>query len=66
MNTNLKVLISSIVVGIVYVIYIFLQPLSDDPGFGAIAQGFGFFVGVVVIAIIFGILGFLLTKLDTS
>ena len=66
MNTNIKVLISSIVVGIVYVIYIFLQPLPDDPGFGSIAQGLGFFMGVIVIAIIFGILGFLLTKLDTS
>jgi len=66
MNTNIKVLISSIVVGVVYVIYIFLQPLPDDPGFGAIAQGLGFFMGVIGIAIIFGILGFLLTKLDTS
>src|SRR3990167_56877 len=66
MNTNIIVLIASIIVGIVYDVYIFSQPMADDPGFGAIAQGLGIIMGVFLISIVFGIGGFFLTRLETS
>jgi len=65
MNANIKVLLCSIVVGIVYIIYNISQPIPCD-GWSAISQGLGSLELVVVISIVFGISGFLFTKLDTS
>ncbi len=65
MNTNIKVLIASIIVGLTHAIYVFLQPICVG-GFECLGSLNPVLFGVVVIPIIFGILGFLLTAVDTS
>ncbi|MDO8565227.1 MAG: hypothetical protein Q7R67_01210 [bacterium] len=65
MSTKIKILISAIVIGVVYNFYIFSRPLPSE-GWAGISQSLGFVFGAIAIAIIFGIAGFLFTKLDTS
>ena len=63
MNTNLKVLLYSLVAGVVHVTYIFLRPQCQGEGLGCIAVEMGpILFGVIVIPLIFGILGFVLSK----
>ncbi len=61
MKTNTKVLIVSIIIGIAHVIYV--QQPCEGEGLGCVASGLGHvFLGVVLIPIIFGILGFFFSK----
>ena len=63
MNTNIKVLIYSIIAGVVHVAYIFLRPQCQGEGLGCMAVDMGpILFGVIVIPIVFGILGFVLSK----
>ena len=67
MSTNIRVLITSLVVGIIYTAYAITLPPPSDPGFGAIAQFGGLVMGIVGISIVFGVIGFFATAvLDTS
>ena len=61
--TNNNVFISSLVVGIAYVGYELLQPTYQGDGLGEIANGLGYiFIGIILIPIIFGIVGFVFSK----
>ena len=62
MNKNIKILISSIVVGLGYIfLYNLFEPQCE--GFGCVANGLGYaFIGIVLIPIIFGILGSVLSS----
>jgi hypothetical protein len=63
MNTNIKVLIYSIAAGIAHVTYIFLLPQCQGEGLGCMAADMGpILSGVIIIPIVFGILGFVLSK----
>src|SRR3989344_5914140 len=65
MSTNIKVLISSIIVGLAHATYVYMQPICVG-GFECLGSLNPILFGVIVFPIIFGILGFLLTNLDTS
>jgi hypothetical protein len=61
--TKTKVLLSSLIVGIVYVVYDLLKPTYRGEGFGEIASGLEYiFFGVILIPVVFGILGFVFSK----
>ncbi len=63
MGTNIKVLTYSIIVGVVHVAYVFLRPQCQGEGLGCTAVDMGpILFGVIVIPIVFGILGFVLSK----
>lgn len=63
MSTNIKVLIYSIIAGVVNVAYIFLRPQCQGEGFGCMAVDMGpILFGVIVIPIVFGIFGLVLSK----
>ena len=61
--TKVKTLLFSAIVGVLYVGYELLKSQYNGEGFGEIAIGLQYiFIGVILIPIIFGILGFVLSK----
>ena len=61
MNTNLKVLLFSVIASIIPIAYSFVGIESSD-GWGAIAQGIGTLFIIIVISLVFGITGFIVNK----
>ncbi len=61
MSINIKVLISAIVVGLVYTLYVTSLPLPDE-GWAQIGQALGILQGTVAIAIVYAIAGFFAFK----
>src|SRR3989338_3194823 len=61
MNTNIKVLLFSIIASIIPIAYSFSGIESSD-GWGAIAQGLGTLFIIVAISLAFGIVGLFLNK----
>ena len=63
MNTNLKILLYSLVVGIAHVSYILSRPECEGDGLGCLSIELGpIIVGIIFIPIVFGIFGFVLSK----
>ena len=61
--TKTKTLLFSIIVGVLYAGYELLKPQYSGEGLGDIAIGLQYiFIGVILIPIAFGILGFVLSK----
>lgn len=63
MNKNIKVLLYSLIVGVLYVGYDLLRQPYQGEGFGDIANGLGYaFIGIILIPLIFGVVTFVLSK----
>ncbi len=63
MNTNKKVLLYSLIVGVLYAGYNLLQPINQTGEFGDLANGLGYiFIGIILSPIVFGVITFVLSK----
>src|SRR3989344_4608087 len=61
MNTNIKILLFSIIASVVPIVYS-LAGLESSDGWGAIAQELGTLFIIIAISLCFGIAGFILNK----
>ncbi len=60
MSTSIKVLLSSVVIGIIHAFYIFSRPVCAGEGLGCMGVELGpILLGVILIPVIFGIVGFI-------